>query len=128
MPAQRRRSNRPPGAVLMLASMEVTQLEPETTPAKTAPEGLTRCPVCGELRGRALFPDPPHHKTFSEATASCWCDGLLCGTCGKGRIHRPISNYYDERSGRLISVPYFRALAPCPRCGKTNWQQATGRS
>jgi len=103
--------------------MEVTQLEPETNPAKMAPEGLARCPVCGELRGRALFPEPPNHTTFSAATASCWCDGLVCGACGKDRIHRPISNYYDERSGHLIHVPYFRAMASCDECGKKDWRQ-----
>jgi hypothetical protein len=103
--------------------MEVTQLEPETIPARVAPEGLTRCPVCRELRGRALFPDPGHHGMFSEGTATCWCDGYRCGACGKGRVHQPISDYYDERSGHLIHVAYFMGMAPCGRCGEKDWRQ-----
>jgi len=69
-----------------------------------------------------MFSDPPNHSAVSEATASCLCDGLVCGACGKGRIHRPISNYYDEESGHLIHVPYFRASAPCPECGVKDWR------
>lgn len=92
-----------------------------------APEGLTRCLVCGELRGRAMFTDRPDHATASEASASCLCDGLVCGACGEGRIHQPISGYYDEASGHLISVPYFRALVTCRSCGESDWQQV-GRS
>jgi hypothetical protein len=86
------------------------------------PDGLTRCPVCGELRGRAMFPDPPDGATSSEATASCLCDGLVCGACDRGHIHRPISNYYDEASGKLIHVPYFMGLRRCPECDATDWQ------
>lgn len=83
-----------------------------------------RCPVCDELRGRALFPDPPLYETFSEATALCWCDGLVCAACGRGRIHKPISDYVDKRSGHLIHVAYFMGATPCSKCGKTAWREA----
>jgi hypothetical protein len=69
-----------------------------------------------------MFPDPPDHTTVSEATASCLCDGLVCGKCGKGRIHHPISDYYDEATGNLIHVSHFMHLRPCPECRATDWR------
>jgi hypothetical protein len=70
-----------------------------------------------------MFPNPPDHTTVSEATASCLCDGLVCDKCGKGHIHRPISNYYDEASSHLVHVPYFAYLRPCPECGGNDWRR-----
>jgi hypothetical protein len=125
VPALRPRSNRPTGAVLQLASMEVIRLQPRKARARVVPEGLTRCPVCRGFRGRALFPkfdEPPGFATF-EATVRCWCDGLRCGACGKGRMHQPTTNYYDTRSGSLIHVPYFMGMAPCSKCGQRDWRQ-----
>ena len=46
----------------------------------------------------------------------CICDGIPCRKCGKGRIHRPISNYWDEARGALIHCPWFSAQAPCDQC------------
>ena len=53
---------------------------------------------------------------------SCLCEGLLCRACGKGRIHHPISDYYDEATGQLIHVPYFAGMRLCPECGARDWQ------
>jgi hypothetical protein len=72
--------------------------------------GWTRCATCGELRG-----------------GSCLClgDGLVCAACGQGRIHRPISDYYDEKTREIIHVPYFAALKACRACGaQSHWRAA----
>jgi hypothetical protein len=87
------------------------------------PHGLVRCEACGELRGSGYAPDPPDHKTVSRVTVSCLCDGLICGNCGEGRIHRPISNYYDEETGKVWHVPYFMAMKPCGVCGAHDWRE-----
>jgi hypothetical protein len=71
-----------------------------------------------------MLPDLPEASTVSAATVSCLCDGLVCDTCEKGRVHRPISNYYDEASGHLIHVPYFMCLRRCPECGGKGWRAA----
>jgi len=79
----------------------------------TIPDGLTRCPACGELRGLGVFPD-------GEIVIRCVCDGPLCRYCRENRIHRPISNYYSEHDRKAIHVPYFGYLKPCQTC----WERA----
>jgi hypothetical protein len=71
---------------------------------------LSRCCVCGELRGGSCL---------------CLCDGLVCAVCGRDTIHRPISDYYDESAGQIIHVPYFAALKECGACGsRSRWEAA----
>jgi hypothetical protein len=45
----------------------------------------------------------------------CICDGILCRRCKINRIHRPISNVWDERGG-FGHIPYFAAMASCNEC------------
>jgi hypothetical protein len=71
---------------------------------------LTRCNDCGELRGGSCL---------------CLCDGLVCAACGRDRIRRPISAYYDESTGEIIHVPYFTGLKPCRLCDAwSRWEPA----
>jgi hypothetical protein len=68
---------------------------------------LARCPRCGELRGDS---------------ASCLCEGLVCGACGSERIHRPLTSYWDETAQCLINVPHFTYLRRCRTCNtRGNW-------
>jgi hypothetical protein len=64
---------------------------------------LRRCPVCREFRC-------DDHKIH------CLCEGLRCKCCGRMKMHRPISNYYDEREGWLCHVPWFCAPRFCRDC------------
>jgi hypothetical protein len=89
--------------------------------AKPIPPGLTCCPVCGEYRSSTLA----HNLTWNEPLDAseldevielrCICDGILCRRCGM-KMHRPISNYYDEQDNAIWHVPYFRGRLPCKKC------------
>jgi hypothetical protein len=80
---------------------------------------LFRCEVCGEWAGivnwRLLTSDQRSESDRFSAVL-CSCDGPLCCRCGKNRIHRPISDYYNEADGRVWHVPYFAGMAPCREC------------
>ena len=70
-----------------------------------------RCPVCGEFRDEAR-------------RILCWCDGYVCGSCGVGRMRRPISNYLD--AGRVIHIPYLAGWRRCDDCGAAHaWVPAS---
>jgi hypothetical protein len=47
--------------------------------------------------------------------------------CGEGRIHRPISDFDDERAGQFIHAPCLNALRPC-NCGARAWVRAGHRA
>ena len=86
------------------------------------PEGLTRCETCGEYKGTGLYPELPEGKGRLVPTpVSCLCEGLICGACGEGQMHRPISNYYKEATGEIIHVPHFMTGRHCSVCGKSAW-------
>jgi|ERR1700733_420327 hypothetical protein len=100
----------------------------KNTPRKDAtllpvPEGLSRCPICNEYRGVMALRDLPNFSSsiyrYEEPSTplrvQCICDGILCRTCNKNRIHRPISNRWDERGG-FGHMPYFTAMIPCKDC------------
>ncbi len=77
------------------------------------PQGLTRCPACGELTGTFLYKD----QWGEEFTpVRCICEGILCRGCGKNKIRRPTSNHYDEETGRVWHTPYFAVVSPCDAC------------
>jgi hypothetical protein len=82
------------------------------------PRGLVRCAVCHEYRGAVRNDDLPPARQREEAVVAvlCICDGIPCRKCRKERIHRPISNYWDEARGALIHCPWFSGQAPCKRC------------
>jgi hypothetical protein len=92
-------------------------------PPVPIPEGLVRCPTCRELRGTGLHRVPPKRSELKLVTVACLCEGGRCKQCGN-RTHRPISNYYDEKTGHVWHVAHFAWLAPCTRCGAVSWQLA----
>src|SRR5207249_1360040 len=46
----------------------------------------------------------------------CLCNGLRCRRCGRLKMHRPTSSYYNERDGRLWHIPWFYAPTLCGDC------------
>lgn len=86
------------------------------------PKGLIRCEVCGEYKGDCLDHELPGGEgELVPISVRCLCEGLVCGDCGHGRVHRPISNYYNESRGEIIHVPYFMAGRKCASCGGSTW-------
>jgi len=90
---------------------------PAKPSARPVPPGLVRCPVCNEYRGTIGIDDEsPHSRRQGDfTTVQCICDGILCPRCKVNRIHRPISNVWDERGG-FGHIPYFAAMGPCNEC------------
>ena len=90
------------------------------------PKGLRRCSRCGEYRGYVEPEDlPAGHDWFKTMCAGrpvevlCICEGKRCRVCGKKKIHRICSNYYDEKDGCLWHVPGFIAWSlTCSDCLK----------
>ncbi len=60
---------------------------------------LTRCEVCGEWQ-----------NGDRRGGVLCVCAGVRCKWCGE-RFHRPISDYFDEKTGKIWHVPWFGQLA-----------------
>ena len=81
------------------------------------PLGLEQCPVCAEYRGDWLVSDRNDER--STVRVSCLCEGIVCPRCGTNRMHRPISNRYDEVDGIVLHVPYFIGWAGCRKCRST---------
>lgn len=75
---------------------------------------LSRCGQCGELKGEALVDDRWQGKIYVPVI--CLCGGIVCRYCRSGAIRRPISDRYDEATGRVLHMPYFGALIPCRAC------------
>jgi len=93
------------------------------------PEGIIKCEVCGEYKGRVMKKDLSWEGSYNNAEAekseeylgiSCLCDGILCPKCKKNKIHRPISNSYDEKSNSIGHWPWFSGMRPCDECRKNN--------
>lgn len=74
------------------------------------PEGLVKCDVCGEYKGRVT-----EDENEGELLVQCICDGVECRNCGK-KIHKPISNYFDETISSVIHVPHSKDL--CSDCSR----------
>jgi DNA-binding response OmpR family regulator len=56
---------------------------------------------------------------ISDERSTCLCRGLICSECGRRRMRRPISDYYDPEDGRWWHVPYFAAITrKCPHCNR----------
>ena len=66
---------------------------------------LRECPQCGECRGEHVL---------------CLCDGTVCRYCRKNPIPRPIANYFDRASAKILHVPWFGYMKPCNEC----WRRA----
>ena len=71
------------------------------------PTGLVRCVYCGGVRDEAP----------GASLSLCYCGGIPCRRCHAGRIHRPISDYFDIRSYELWHAPHFAARGWCKECG-----------
>jgi len=88
------------------------------------PEGLHKCETCGEYKGEVMEKDlSPLDKLGYETKGgegylevSCLCDGILCHKCKKNKIHRPISNSYDEEDNDILHHPYLSGMIPCSEC------------
>jgi hypothetical protein len=70
---------------------------------------LHKCEVCGEYKGRLK-------KSDKYLTVYCLCDGILCCKCKRNKIHRPISNYYDEANNKIWHSPWFSYMKFCDEC------------
>ena len=76
-------------------SIEATSVEQVGT--------LRRCAQCGEFRA-------------DEHRILCVCNGRCCERCGERKMHRPVSDYYDEWDGHLWHVPWFCTPRLCRDC------------
>ena len=90
----------------------------------TIPEGLNKCPKCGEYHGQVKSRDLNWELPLIDEDpdriikVTCLCDGITCPKCNKNKIHRPISNSYDEESNTIGHWPYFSGLMHCDECKK----------
>jgi hypothetical protein len=93
------------------------------------PEGLSKCKKCGEYKGEVKEKDLNWGDSFKKVeaekseeylTVSCLCDGILCQICKKNKIHRPISNSYDEKDNHILHHPYFTGMMGCGECREKN--------
>lgn len=96
---------------------------------KKVPEELHKCEKCGEYKGKVKKKDLNWDNSFNKEeaekseeylTVSCLCDGILCPKCKKSKIHKPISNSYDEESNTIEHWPWFTGMRPCNECGEKN--------
>lgn len=93
------------------------------------PKGLVKCEVCGEYKGSVKendlswsdYSDKESVNNSEEILGvSCLCDGILCPKCKKNKIHRPISNSYDETDNSIGHWPYFTGMMGCEECRSIN--------
>lgn len=91
------------------------------------PSGLNKCERCGEYRGEVMKKDLNWEGYYDKENAekseeligvTCLCDGILCPKCKKNKIHRPISNSYDEESNEVWHNPWFGGMMGCNECRK----------
>jgi hypothetical protein len=98
--------------------------EDQTQKGRSIPPGFSRCPQCGEFNGHTLakhlnwpfsmiIPPPSPDETIG---VSCLCKGIPCRRCGKNKVHRPISNSYEEDTNTIGHWPYFTVMVPCRDC------------
>ncbi|TAJ13521.1 hypothetical protein EPO56_03130 [Patescibacteria group bacterium] len=84
--------------------------------------GLVKCEVCGEYKGKvqskylnwATPLEGDEGEEFIDVT--CICEGIPCAKCKKNKIHRPISNSYNEEDNSISHAPYFAGMMPCSEC------------
>lgn len=55
-------------------------------------------------------------KSEEYLTVSCFRDGILCPKCKKNKIHRPVSNSYDEESNTIEHLFYLAGMMGCSEC------------
>jgi hypothetical protein len=108
-------------------------VESRTSPEamKWVPEGLVKCPVCGEYEGLVkagalywgepfyedgVLYDPPNPEPEKVLKIKCLCDGMPCRACRKNRIHEWLSNTYDLETNSVIHWFYFAGYPLCEEC------------
>lgn len=87
------------------------------------PKGLIKCPICGEYKGKTkaknLNWDYPSGIDLNKIiSTSCLCDGITCPKCHITKIHKPVSNQYDQETNTIWHSPWFAAQAGCDNCRK----------
>jgi hypothetical protein len=80
-----------------------------------------KCTVCGEYRGKVCANALNWNWERTEDRqrligVTCLCDGILCSRCKRNKIHRPITNSYDEARDAIEHWPYFSGMIPCAEC------------
>lgn len=108
-------------------------VESRTSPhaMKWVPEGLVKCPVCGEYEGAVkagalswgepfiedgVLYDPPNPDPEKVLKITCLCDGEICRVCGKNKIPKWLSNTYDPETNTVMHWFYFSGRPPCETC------------
>lgn len=86
-------------------------------------KGLIKCPVCGEYKGKTKakylnWYDPSGIDPNEVISTSCLCDGIICPKCHITKMHRPISNQYDQQANMIWHSPWFAGQAGCSECRK----------
>lgn len=89
------------------------------------PKGLIKCPICGEYKGKTkaknLNWDYPSGIDLNQIiSTSCLCDGIICPKCHITKIHKPVSNQYDQETNTIWHSPWFAAQAGCDNCRQKN--------
>ena len=74
------------------------------------PEGLARCAVCGEYKGEIT-------EYGQRVIVDCICNGIFCPKCKINKVRKPISNFWDEKTQRILHIPWF-AITKCKSCLK----------
>lgn len=92
-----------------------SMLKVPMTNSHKIPKGLHKCGKCGEYKG-STNDEVVVEKDEGYLTASCLYEGILCHKCKKNKIHRPISNYYDQRTNQIWHHPYFTGMMGCGEC------------
>lgn len=91
------------------------------------PEGFHKCEVCDEYTGKTKmknlnwencfdFEREEREKSEEYISVSCLCEGIICKACGKNKIHRPISNSYEEETNSIGHWSYLSGMRPCDEC------------
>ncbi len=89
------------------------------------PHGLVKCPVCSEYKGKTKAKNlnwdyPSGIDPNQIISISCLCDGIICPKCNITKIHKPISNQYDQETNSIWHSPWFAAQAGCQKCRNKN--------
>jgi hypothetical protein len=75
------------------------------------PNGLSRCPTCGEWCGTCLDPSPEFKGKVMKVHCICENDSR-CAFCGEVFYERKVNaNYFNPQDHQIWHVPGFSALA-----------------
>lgn len=80
--------------------------------SKIIPHSLTKCLVCGELKGECFYPESSYYSDMVWEL-SCKCDNdNLCAACGMPLFHhKPDSCYYDKEVRGILHVAGYCVLS-----------------